>query len=149
MYGRQIWTDLCNQTRENQKCAATGFKSERKHMILLRLSNPMGFLMAQLVCSSFTIIYNILFFLMILSGIAKGVDFNLVCLWVFVCLFNPCVLFGFSVFGDFRVTCETLRSLRIRRGNLTDSIAVVVDGGGDGDFRTGSGFKKESALIVR
>ena len=32
---------------------------------------------------------------MILSGIAKGVDFNLVCLCVFVCLFNPCVLFGF------------------------------------------------------
>ena len=48
----------------------------------------------------------------------------------------------------FRVTCETLRSLRIRRGNLTDSIAVVADGGGDGDFRTESDFRKESALIV-
>ena len=67
----------------------------------------------------------------------------------FVCLFNPCVLFGFWCFGDFRVTNETLRCLlRIRRGNLTDSIAVVADGGGDGDFRTESDFRKESALIV-
>ena len=49
----------------------------------------------------------------------------------------------------FHVICETLRcSFRIRRGNLTDSIAVVADGGGDGGFRTGSDFRKESALIV-
>ena len=46
----------------------------------------------------------------------------------------------------FRVTYETLRCLlRIRRDNLTDSIAVVVDGGGDGGFGTESDFKKESA----
>ena len=73
-------------------------------------------------------------------------DFNLVCLWVSVCLFNSCVLFGFWCFGDFRVTNETLRCLlRIRRDNLTDSTAVVADGGGDGGFGTGSGFRKESA----
>ena len=39
-------------------------------------------------------------------------------------------------------------SIRIRRGNLIDSIAVVADGGGNDGFRTGSGFRKESALIV-
>ena len=67
------------------------------------------------------------------------VDFNL------VYLFNPCVLFDFCVFDDFCVMNETLRcSLRIRRGNLTDSIAVVAEGGGDGGFGTASGFKKEN-----
>ena len=55
-----------------------------------------------------------------------------------------CLVFG--VFGDFRVTNETLRCLiRIRRGNLTDSTVVVADGGGDSGFGTGSGFRKESA----
>ena len=47
----------------------------------------------------------------------------------------------------FRVTNETLRcSFRIRRGNLTDSIAVEADGCGDGDgsFGMGFGFRMES-----
>ena len=58
-----------------------------------------------------------------------------------------CLVFDFLAI--FRVTCDTLRCLlRIRRGNLIDSIAVVADGGGDDGFRTGSGFRKESALIV-
>ena len=71
-----------------------------------------------------------------------------VCVYLFVCLIPVfCLVFG--VLGDFHVTCDTFRcSLRIRRGNLIDSIAVVADGGGDDGFRTGSGFRKESALIV-
>ena len=60
-----------------------------------------------------------------------------------------CFVWFLVFLAIFRVTCDTLRcSLRIRRGNLIDSIAVVADGGGDGGFRTGSGFRKESALIV-
>ena len=46
----------------------------------------------------------------------------------------------------FRVTNETLCcSFRIRRRNLTDSIVVEADGGGDGGFGTGFGFIMESA----
>ena len=70
-----------------------------------------------------------------------------VCGYLFACLILVFCLV-FCVLAIFRVTCETLRSLHIRRGNLTDSIAVVADGGGDGDFTIGSGFRKESALIV-
>ena len=80
--------------------------------------------MAQLVCPSITIIYNILSFSHdfewnCLSGIAKGVDFNLVCLWVFVCLFNPCVLFGFWCFWRFFV-------LHVRRFVRWPMVAVTA-----------------------
>ena len=74
-----------------------------------------------------------------------------VCVYLFVCLI-PVFCLVLVFFAIFHVICEmlhcSLHILHIRRGNLTDSIAVVADGGGDDGFRTRSGFRKENALIV-